>query len=114
MRDANHNWTPYFGDGILDGDIAIIAETPGQGSNTRHTQNATNPDLSTAETLAKKRSRRNNRDRDYEDPVGRISFDLVGDRRIPRQFFEIIKGTFREDQTNWNQIYYTNSKNAKI
>ena len=113
MRDSNHNWNPYFADGITDADIAIIAETPGQGSKTRHTQNATNPDLSSAETLAKKRSRRNNGDADEKDVVGTISFDLVGNRRIPRQFFETINGTFRKDRSDMNQIYYTNSKKCK-
>jgi uracil-DNA glycosylase len=113
MRDVNHRWSPYFGDGILDGSIAIIAETPGQGDHDRHTQNAKNPDLTTPDSFATKRSQRNSDDTNSSNPVGGISFDLVSDRRIPREFFETVGGTFRKDLTDRNQIYYTNVKKCK-
>jgi len=113
MRDSNLTWEPYFGDGVIDADIAIIAETPGQGSSRRVAQNAPKPDLDVSSSLSEKLSRRNNNEIDGEDEVGQISFDLVSDRRIPRRFFEMIDGTFREDLNDRRRIYFTNAKKCK-
>lgn len=112
MRDSNLKWSPYYGDGVVDADVAFIAETPGQGSEDRDTQTANAPNLNASRSLAESLGRRSSKTKS-EDPIGTLTFDLISHNRIPRRFFEIINGTFRDDWEGRRQIYFTNSKKCQ-
>jgi hypothetical protein len=115
MRDSNLKWEPYFADGVIDAEIAMIAETPGQGDSpewVRNAQHAERPNLSVAGSIKEKISRRENGGGE-KDNIGNLSFDIVSHNRIPREFFKIIGGTFQENLNSKKQIYFTNAKKCQ-
>ena len=94
-RDHTGCFSPYYGDGILDAEIAFVAETPGDDR-----------DVQTGDQHNWKLPRSFREKRGTNSTPGWIKKG----NRIPEEFFDAINGHFSKSKDGGRGIYFTNAK----
>lgn len=97
-RDNAGCYTPYYGDGVLDAEIAFVAETPGGD---RDIQNENQLDWELPESFREERGQ-----------DSKPSWIREGNR-VPDDFFDQVDAWFEHRNGSDRGIYFTNAKKCQ-